>query len=88
MSVTNTSKFSRTDWARLNEMTDDMIDTSDSPELSDDFFEQATLRSPEPVSVSLDIDPDVFAWFEAQGDASKLMNAALRIYAEAHHKAL
>ena len=65
MSVTNTSKLSRTDWARLNEMTDDMINTSDSPELSADFFEQATLRLPEPVSVSLDIDPDVFAWFEA-----------------------
>lgn len=86
--ASNTNKPSRTDWSKLNEMTDDLIDTSDSPELSDDFFEQATLRLPEPVSIALDIDPDVFAWFEAQGDVSKLMNAALRIYAEAHRKAV
>ena len=88
MSASNTNKFSRTDWAKLDEMTDETIDTSDSPELDDAFFERATLRLPKPVSVAIEVDSDVLAWFEAQGDASKRMNAALRIYAEAHRKAL
>ena len=66
-------------------MTDEEIDTSDVPELGDDFFEQATFRMPKPVSVVIKIDPDVLAWFESQGEAfEKRMNAALRIYAEAH----
>lgn len=87
MNVSNTNKLSKTDWAKLDKMTDDMIDTSDSPELDDGFFERAELRLPQPVPVALDVDPDVLAWFEAQGDSSKLMNIALRIYAEAHQKA-
>ena len=33
-------------------MTDEKVDTSDIPELDDDFFERATLRMPEPVSVA------------------------------------
>ena len=86
MSKWDTKKPSETDWARLDEMTDEMIDTSESPELDDDFFGRATLRLPEPVSVAIEVDPDVLAWFEAQGDASKRMNAALRIYAEAHRR--
>ena len=69
-------------------MADEMIDTSNSPELDDDFFERAKLRLPQPVSVALEVDPDVLAWFKAQDDSSKLMNAALRIYAEAHRKLL
>lgn len=86
MNASDTKRFSKTDWAKLNEMTDDMIDTSDSPELDDGFFERAALRLPKPVSVAIEVDPDVLAWFEAQGDRSRLMNAALRIYAEAHRK--
>lgn len=88
MNASGTNKASKTDWARLESMTDDIIDTSESPELDDSFFEQATLRLPKPVSVSLNVDAEVLAWFEAQGDSAKLMNAALRIYAEAHRKAL
>lgn len=86
MSAANTNAASKTDWARLESMTDEEIDTSDSPELEDDFFEQATLELPEPKSVALQIDPDVLAWFEAQGNSQKLMNTALRIYVEAHRK--
>ena len=52
MSVPDTNKFSKTDWARLDKMTDEEVDTSDIPELDDDFFERATLRMPEPVSVA------------------------------------
>ncbi|NJM48350.1 MAG: hypothetical protein HC860_21045 [Alkalinema sp. RU_4_3] len=34
----NTSKI---DWARVDAMTDDQIDTSDSPELTEQFFVRA-----------------------------------------------
>jgi hypothetical protein len=33
-------------WPRIDAMTDEMIDTSDIPPLSDDFFEKADLRLP------------------------------------------
>jgi hypothetical protein len=41
MSVRNLKKKSETDWARIDRMTDDEIDTSDIPSLDDAFFERA-----------------------------------------------
>ncbi len=43
---------SRTDWARIDAMTDDDIDTSDIPPLTDEFFAKAQLRLP----TTFDID--------------------------------
>lgn len=68
-------------------MTDDEIDTSDIPPLDDEFFKNAQLWTP-PDTVTLTVDHDVLEWFKAQGEEySQRMNAALRIYAEAHKKA-
>lgn len=63
-----------------------MIDTSDIPPLTESFFKEATLRKPRhPITVTLSIDPDVLAWFKAQGsEYEQCINAALRIYVEAH----
>ncbi len=37
------------------------------------------------VSVTLDVDADILEWFKAQGeDFRNRINAALKIYAEAH----
>ncbi|CAN5390773.1 hypothetical protein BH10ACI1_BH10ACI1_00240 [soil metagenome] len=47
MSVKNLKKPSETDWARIDSMTDEEIDTSDSPPLDDDFFARAEWRMPE-----------------------------------------
>lgn len=55
------------------------------------FFDRATLRRPEQaqVVVTLEIDPLVFAWFDAQEDGwERRMRAALRIYVEAHKEQL
>lgn len=78
--------ISRTDWARIDAMSDEDIDTSDIPPLSDEFFAKAQLRMPKlPVQVSVQVDPETFAWFQAQGEsAEKQMAVALKIYAEAH----
>jgi hypothetical protein len=48
---------SRTDWARIDAMGDEDIDTSDIPPLSDEFFAKAQLRMPKlPVKVSVQVD--------------------------------
>ena len=89
MSEKNMSNTSKTDWARIDAMTDEDIDTSDIPPLSEKFFATARLRLPVPleetVSVSIPIDSETLEWFQHQGkEAEKHMAAALRIYAEAH----
>jgi len=68
-------------------MTDEEIDYSDIPPLDDRFFARATLRLPQQpqVIVTMQVDPDIFAWFDAQEDGwDQRMRAALRIYVEAH----
>ena len=86
MSAQDLKKPSETNWARVNEMTDEEIDTSDIPPLDESFFANARLRVPEKkVSITLDIDADVLEWFKAQGEEfQQRINAALKIYAEAH----
>jgi len=81
-------KPSETDWARIDRMTDEEIDTSDSPPLDDDFFARAQWRMPEKkTAVTLSVDSEVLKWFEAQGaDFQHRVNAALKIYAEAHQE--
>lgn len=80
---------SRTDWKRVDAMADEDIDTSDIPPLTDAFFKRAKLRLPQRrVTTTLQIDADVLNWFKAQGDDyEQRLNAALRIYAEAHQAA-
>lgn len=86
MSGQDLKKPSETNWARVSEMTDEDIDTSDIPPLDEAFFADARLRVPERlVSVTLDVDAEVLEWFKAQGeDFRNRINAALKIYAEAH----
>ena len=47
-SAEDANEPSRTDWVKLDKMTDEDIDLSDNPELDDDFFERATLHIPHP----------------------------------------
>jgi uncharacterized protein (DUF4415 family) len=86
MNAQDLKKPSETNWAKVSEMTDEEIDTSDIPPLDEAFFANARLRMPEKkVSVTLDVDEDVLKWFKAQGeDFRNRINAALKIYAEAH----
>jgi uncharacterized protein (DUF4415 family) len=86
MSASDLKRPSETNWAKVDAMTDEEIDTSDIPPLDEAFFANAKLRLPKgKVPVVISVDADVIAWFKAQGDEyQKLLNAALRIYAEAH----
>ena len=86
MNAQDLKKPSETNWERVDEMTDEEIDTSDSAPLDETFFANARLRMPEKkVSVTIDVDADVLEWFKAQGEEfQQRINAALKIYAEAH----
>jgi uncharacterized protein (DUF4415 family) len=85
--MNNTSK---TDWARIDAMTDDDIDTSDIPPLDEAFFAKAKLRMPQSTvsKVTVPIDAETLGWFQSQGEgAEQHMAAALRIYAESQKQA-
>ncbi len=77
---------SETDWARVDSLTDEEIDTTDIPPLGDAFFSRAKLRMPDgSTAVTLQLDPETYTWFKSLGaEAEERMRAALRLYAESH----
>ncbi len=87
---------SRTHWERLDALSDEEIDTSDIPPLTDEDFARSEWRLPAaletnlpaetaPVIVEVVVDEDILAWFQSQGqDYQAKMRAALRLYAEVH----
>ena len=78
-------KPSATDWKQLAAMEDKDIDTSDIPELDDEFFNQAELRVPVKKPVTIRLDSDVLEWFKEQGQGYQTrINHLLRKYMEAH----
>lgn len=77
------SKSSKTDWKGLVAMKDKDIDTSDIPELDDEFFRKAELKVPLKQPVTLRLDSDVVAWFKSQGQGYQTrINKLLRAYME------
>ena len=81
----NMKKQSKTDWARLKAMSDADIDTSDIPELKDDFFKKAVLWPGTKKQITLRLDPDVINFFRKQGRGyQSMINAVLRKYVEVH----
>jgi uncharacterized protein (DUF4415 family) len=86
MSANDMNKPTKTNLEHLDALTDDEIDTSNIPPLTDKFFSSAKWRMPAPkVQVTVEIEPEVLDWFKAQGqDYERFLAAALRIYAQAH----
>lgn len=80
------SERSQTDWARVDALSDEDIDTSDIPPLDEAFFSEAKLRMPDSsTSVALQLDTETYNWFKSLGaEAEERMRAALRLYAESH----
>ena len=78
----------KTDWKRLDAMTDDEIDTSEIPELDDEWFENAQVVLPQKKkAISLRVDGNVLEWFKSNSKDrgyQTLMNAVLKAYARAH----
>ena len=84
------SKTSKTDGERLAKLDDADIDTSDIPELDEDFFRRAELRVPTKQAVTIRLDADVVEWFKGQGAGYQTrINQLLRQYMQAqqgHHR--
>jgi uncharacterized protein (DUF4415 family) len=80
MNRNNSNNTSRNNWEALAAMSDDTIDYSDIPPLTDDFFDRATLRIPAAQAQNLvRLDPDVMKWFQSQGvKSTEMINAVLR----------
>ncbi len=86
MKKVSTKTRSKTNWTRVDSLSDRDIDYSDIPELDKDFFKSATLVLPEPkTTVTIRLDQRVLEWFKAKGPGYQTrINALLRAYMEAH----
>ena len=78
-------KKTRTDFEKLAAMTDDEIDCSDIPELSEEFLSTAKwiAETPEKEQITIRIDKPVLDFYRKTGRGYQTrMNAVLRAYAE------
>ena len=86
----NTSKKSQTDWKRVDAMSNEEIDLSDSPDITPKMFARGVVRRGlkprgRKVQLTLRVDDDVLEWFKARGRGYQTqINALLRAYMEAH----
>lgn len=81
------TKTTKTDRKHLEAMPDSSIDTSDMPELGDDFFQRAELHTPPKQAVTMRLDADVLTWFKEQGQGYQTrINKLLRAYMQAQLK--
>lgn len=60
-------KTSKTNWARIDAMTDAEIDYTDSPEATEEMFALMTAREPEKIKVNLNLSREVVDFFKQQG---------------------
>ena len=89
-SNSNRKKTPESEWARIEAIMDGQIDTPDKAPSNFAFNKSkssSTHRVKQKASVTLEVDADVLEWFKAQGkDYQTRINAALRLYAAAHHE--
>ena len=79
MSRNDLNSTSRTNWTALESRSEENIDYSDIPPLTDDFFERATLCIPaEQAQDLVQLDPDVKQWFQALGHWYRLARSYKR----------
>ena len=79
----------RTDFARLDAMTEEELEASIDHEEEGEFDDRFALPGIPGWDNHLfvRVDPDVMAWFKAQGDGYHTrINAVLRNYVEAHQR--
>jgi uncharacterized protein (DUF4415 family) len=87
MGKKSSSKDSQTDWIRVNAMSDEDIDTSEIPEMTEEQIKRATLRvggkpiSKGKVRINILMDAEVGAYFKSQAGGrgyQTLINEALK----------
>ncbi len=72
--------------AQLASMSDEAIDTSDSPEITDwEDAKRGQFYRPVKQPVTIRLDADIIAWFKSQGGKYQSnINEALREYIKTH----
>ncbi|MGC1393712.1 MAG: hypothetical protein WA828_05460 [Coleofasciculaceae cyanobacterium] len=77
---------SRTNWEKVDSLTEEDIHTSDIPPLTEEFFSKSRWWKPvKSLNFLVEVDPETLAWFQTQGNNyENKMAVALRIYTEAH----
>ena len=86
------SRKSRTDWKRVDALTDKQIDFSDIPEVTPEMFARAVVRRglkpvPRKEQLTIRIDSDVLEWYRRQGPGYQTrINALLRAYMQERAK--
>lgn len=76
---------SKTNFSKVDALSDNDIDYSDLPALDDQFWMKAKVVDNTKKPISLRIDTDVLDWYKHQkGRYQKLMNMVLRQYMVAH----
>ena len=90
MKKSSSSRTSRTDWKRVKALKDrDIVRTPEHPELDIEHVARVIVRKGlKPVaskrSISLRVDADVLAWFQAQGPGYQTrINAVLKAFRDA-----
>jgi uncharacterized protein (DUF4415 family) len=80
-------KHIKSDLRRLDSMSDEDIDYSDSPETDEAFWANAKVFVGGKQAISLRVDEDVLEYFKSMGKGYQTaMNRVLRQYMEAHRK--
>ena len=84
--IENEPALSKERLTEIAAISDDDIDTSDIPELDDEFWKNAHVRFPGGKErLTVRFDEDVVEWFRGQGRGYQTkMNAVLRSFYEAH----
>jgi len=90
MNKQNTLKKSETEWARIDAMTDEEINYSDIPPITDEMWAKGVWRKGSKTMMTngqetLPIDLDIIDFFKTQeSDYKAKINQLLRAYMEAH----
>ncbi len=89
MSKKNTLEKSQTDWAKIDAMTDDEIDYSDIPPITDEMWKNGILRKgfktiQKKSQENLSVDRDIIEFFKAhEKNYQSKINELLRAYMKA-----
>ena len=82
-------KTPKTDWKRVNSLTDETIDYSDIPEATEDIFKLMTRHEPEKVLVNLRLNREIVDFFKEhsskyQTRINEVLLAIVHSYKKAH----
>lgn len=77
-----TMKLTKTDWDKIDAMSDDDLDYDEAPEITEEFFKIAFTRKPtQKKAVSLRLDSDLIDFFKSNNKKYQTkINDVLRAY--------